>query len=126
MAFSRQERRHPEKEDFMKKLMNEQRRRQIQAIAAIPDDQIDTSDIPELTEEQMGKAVRGLLYRPIKRPVTMRLDADVIEWLKREGPGYQTKANKLLRDEMLRSYRTGKVVRSDSGTRKPHRRTRAR
>jgi uncharacterized protein (DUF4415 family) len=44
----------------------------------------------------------GELYRPIKRPVTMRLDADVVEWLKREGRGYQTKANAILRQAMVR------------------------
>lgn len=96
----------------MKKLTNEQRRRQIQSLVALPDDEIDTSDIPELTEEQMRRAVRGQFYRPIKRPVTMRLDADVIDWLKKDGPGYQTKANRLLRHEMLRSYRTTKAAQS--------------
>jgi uncharacterized protein (DUF4415 family) len=96
----------------MKKLTNEQRRRQIQAVAAIPDDQIDTSDIPELTADQMKKAIRSRFYRPVKRPVTMRLDADVVEWLKSDGPGYQTKANKLLRAEMLRSYGRAKPVQS--------------
>ena len=40
---------------------------------------------------------RGEMYRPVKKPVTMRLDADVIHWLKSQGPGYQTKANRLLR-----------------------------
>jgi uncharacterized protein (DUF4415 family) len=90
----------------MKKLSSRERQRQLRAIAAIPDDQIDTSDIPELTPEQMRRAVRGRMYRPIKKPVTMRLDADVISWLKKDGRGYQTKANRLLRDEMLRSFRS--------------------
>jgi len=47
--------------------------------------------------------VRGRMYRPIKKPVTMRLDADVIAWLKEDGRGYQTKANALLRKEMVRA-----------------------
>jgi uncharacterized protein (DUF4415 family) len=93
----------------MKKLTASQRNKQLKAIAALRDEQIDTSDIPELTEEQLRRAVRGQMYRPIKKPVTMRLDMDVIEWLKREGPGYQTKANSLLRREMLRSYRKKKT-----------------
>jgi uncharacterized protein (DUF4415 family) len=71
----------------------------------MPNKAIDTSDIPELTEEQMRRAVRGRMYRPVKRPVTMRLDADIIEWLKQQGPGYQTKANGILRAEMLRRHR---------------------
>jgi len=88
----------------MKRLTTEQRRKELAAIATMPEDQIQTSDIPELTLEQLRRGVRGQMYRPIKKPVTMRLDADVIEWLKRDGPGYQTKANRLLRAEMLRSY----------------------
>jgi uncharacterized protein (DUF4415 family) len=88
----------------MKKLKNRQRQRELKAVAAIHDDRIDTSEIPELTEEQLSRAVRGQMYRPVKKPVTMRLDADVIAWLKEDGRGYQTKANALLRKEMLRSY----------------------
>ncbi|HKD14428.1 MAG TPA: BrnA antitoxin family protein [Candidatus Angelobacter sp.] len=96
----------------MKKLTTEERKRQITNIVAIADDQIDTSDIPELTDEQLSRAIRGRFYRPVKRPVTMRLDADVIDWLKKDGPGYQTKANRLLRAEMLRSYGRAKPVQS--------------
>jgi uncharacterized protein (DUF4415 family) len=43
-------------------------------------------------------------YRPIKKPVTLRLDADVLAWLKKSGRGYQTRINralrKLMKDEM--------------------------
>lgn len=87
----------------MKKMTSEQRRRELEAVAAMADDQVDTSDIPELTYEQLQKGVRGRMYRPIKRPVTMRLDADVIQWLKEGGRGYQTKANRLLRAAMQQS-----------------------
>lgn len=82
---------------------SEKRRKELAALAAMPDERIDFSDIPELTEQHFRNARRGQFYRPVKRPVTMRLDADVIEWLKQDGPGYQTKANRLLRTEMLRS-----------------------
>jgi uncharacterized protein (DUF4415 family) len=92
----------------MKKLTNKRRQRELKAMAAVPAHRIDTSDIPELTEEQLKRAVRGQMYRPVKKPVTIRLDADVIEWLKQEGPGYQTKANALLRREMIRCYRDRK------------------
>ena len=85
----------------MKKLTEKQRQLELARIAAIPDDEIDTSDIPGLTAEQMQRAVRGRFYRPLKKPVTMRLDADVLDWLKSDGAGYQTKANRLLRAEML-------------------------
>ncbi len=43
----------------------------------------------------------GKFYRPKKRPVTMRLDEDVVLWLKGYGRGYQTKANMLLRHAMV-------------------------
>jgi uncharacterized protein (DUF4415 family) len=88
----------------MKKLTYKRRQEELDAIAAIPDDQIDLSDIAELTADQLSRAVRGQMYRPVKKPVTMRLDADVIAWLKEGGPGYQTKANSLLRKEMIRSF----------------------
>lgn len=87
----------------MKKLSEHERQRALDRIAALPDDQIDLSDIPEITEEQFRRGIRGLFYRPLKKPVTIRLDADVIEWLKQGGRGYQTKANALLRREMIRS-----------------------
>ena len=86
----------------MKKISDKEIERQLAALAAMRDEDIDTSDIPEITEEQFRTGVRGLFYRPLKKPVTMRLDADVIAWLKREGRGYQTKANALLRREMIR------------------------
>ena len=42
----------------------------------------------------------GVLYRPIKKPVTLRLDADVISWFKESGRGYQTRINRALRKMM--------------------------
>ena len=91
----------------MKKLTGKQRQKELEILAALPANRIDTSDVPELTEAQLRRGVRGM-YRPVKKPVTIRLDADVIAWLKEDGRGYQTKANALLRREMIRSYRTKK------------------
>jgi uncharacterized protein (DUF4415 family) len=45
----------------------------------------------------------GSLYRPIKKPVTLRIDADVLAWFKKQGPGYQTRINRALRNVMLES-----------------------
>jgi uncharacterized protein (DUF4415 family) len=84
------------------------RRREIAAIAAKTDATIDFSDMPEVVD-WTGAEV-GRFFRPIKRPVTMRLDNDVIEWLKSYGRGYQTKANLLLRHAMEAHRRT--VVKS--------------
>lgn len=97
----------------MKKLTGSRRQKELKAIAAIPDERIDTSDIPELSDEQLAHAVRSQMYRPLKKPVTMRLDADVIAWLKEQGRGYQTKANALLRREMLRSYEQKKRAKGE-------------
>jgi uncharacterized protein (DUF4415 family) len=47
-----------------------------------------------LTEEWSG------YYRPIKKPVTLRLDADVLAWFRKKGPGYQTRINQALRKLM--------------------------
>ena len=66
---SQRERRLLGSEDSMKKLTSKQRQKELKAIAAIPDDRINTSDIPELTGEQLSRAIRGQMYRPIKRPV---------------------------------------------------------
>ena len=56
-------------------------KRMLSALAALPDSQIDTSDIPELPLSAWKDAVRGKFYRPVKRAVSMRLDADVIAGL---------------------------------------------
>jgi len=74
------------------------RSRELIALAALPDSKIDTSDIPEITG--WSRAVVGRFYRPIKRSVTVRLDADVLAWLKSSGRGYQTRLNQLLRRAM--------------------------
>jgi uncharacterized protein (DUF4415 family) len=72
--------------------------KELAALAQLPDDKIDLSDAPELPD--WSTAVVGKFYRPIKRPVTVRIDADVLAWLKRSGPGYQTRINALLRQAM--------------------------
>jgi uncharacterized protein (DUF4415 family) len=76
-------------------------KRELAALAAIPEDKIDTSDIPELPPSAWKDAVRGKFCRPLKQAVSMRLDADVVAWLKKRGKGYQTRANSILRQRML-------------------------
>ena len=78
-----------------------QQRRKIAAIAAMPDSEIDFSDIPRLPESFWKRAVRNPFYRPVKKQVTVRLDSDVIAWLRRQGKGYQTRLNHLLRAAMM-------------------------
>jgi uncharacterized protein (DUF4415 family) len=72
---------------------------ELEALAALPDEQIDTQDIPEVSDWSGMK--RGLFYRPIKQQITLRLDADVIAWFKSRKPGgegYQTDINRALRE----------------------------
>lgn len=73
-----------------------EQRAELEALAAMPDAEIDTSDIPVVTD--WSGAVRGAFYRPIKKPVALRLDADVLAWFKQGGEGYQTRINAALRE----------------------------
>ncbi|PCI71364.1 MAG: 3-oxoacyl-ACP synthase [Gammaproteobacteria bacterium] len=66
-------------------------------LAKMKDSEIDTSDIAELDDDFFKQAV---IRVPTKKSVTMRLDADVLEWYKSQGSGYQTRINKLLRSYM--------------------------
>ena len=68
-----------------------------QRLAAQTDEQIDTSDVPELGDAFFKNAE---LHIPPKQAVTIRLDVDVLEWFKDQGSGYQTRINQLLRRYM--------------------------
>lgn len=81
--------------------VTEERREELARLAALPDDQIDLSDIPELNDAQLAGMQPAALYRPIKHQITARLDADVLVWLKAGGQGYQTRMNTILRRAML-------------------------
>ena len=82
--------------------MTPARKRRLTKLAKQLDNEIDYSDSPQLTEEFWRNAVRNPFYRPVKKQITLRLDADVIDWLRRQGEGYQTRANALLRDIMVK------------------------
>ncbi len=80
---------------------------QIQALEALPDDQIDTTDAPEILD--WSDARRGVFYRPVKRQITLRLDTDIVAWFKahaRNGRGYQTDINRALREHVQRTARS--------------------
>jgi uncharacterized protein (DUF4415 family) len=81
-------------------------RAQIKALKAKQqEDDVDVSDIPELTEQFWRNAVRNPYYRPIKQQLTLRLDADLVAWFKRrakDGRGYQTGINRALREYVER------------------------
>jgi len=90
----------------MKKLTKEQKL-QIARVAAKKDPDIDLSEMPEVID--WSGAEIGKFHRTPKKPVTMRLDADVLEWLKSYGEGYQTKANMLLRHAMMQTVPAGQA-----------------
>lgn len=82
-----------------KKPLSQSERRQLAKLTALPEDAVDTADIPEAPAENWIYARRGEFYRPRKQTVTMRLDADVLAWFKESasGRGYQTEINRVLR-----------------------------
>jgi len=77
--------------------------KELRTLRSMTDEEIDLSDIP--VRADWRKAVVGKFYRPIKKSLTIRIDADVLAWLKRPGRGYQTRINGLLRQAMESSPR---------------------
>jgi uncharacterized protein (DUF4415 family) len=76
--------------------------KELAALNELSDDDIDFSDIPETSFADWQNAVRGRFYRPVKKQLTVRIDADVLEWLKASGSkGYQQRLNQILRKAML-------------------------
>ena len=80
---------------------SEEERAALRELVSRPGYEPDTSEIPVMTDEQWENAIRGGHYRPIKKQVTARVDADVLAWLKAQGKGYQSRINAILRREML-------------------------
>jgi uncharacterized protein (DUF4415 family) len=85
--------------------LTDTQRKHLAELEALPDESIDTSDIPELSDDAWSAGVRGRFYRPVKQQITARVDADVLEWLKSQGKGYQSRLNAILRREMLASLK---------------------
>ena len=85
--------------------LTDQQKAELEALNAMPDGDIDYSDIPPLSDEFWKNAVRNPFYKPTKTLTTVRLDADVLMWLKSKGKGYQTRINAILREAMLRELK---------------------
>jgi len=75
-------------------------KKQIKKLSNKADNAIDYSDIPELHFDQLGKPVVGKFYRPIKKQISIRIDADILDWFKREGKKYQSLINQACREFM--------------------------
>ena len=79
--------------------LTDEQKAQLAGLENLTDAGINTSDIPE--QKDWTGARRGLFYRPIKKQLTLRLDADVIDWFRQREPngeGYQTRINEALRE----------------------------
>lgn len=84
--------------------VSEQQAEELRRLAEQPEEAVDTSDIPEISD--WADAQRGRFYRPVKQQITLRIDADVIAWFKARGDGYQTRINAALR-EYIEQHRHG-------------------
>lgn len=73
--------------------LTDQQKAELAALEAMPDSEIDYSDIPPLDESFWQNAVRNPFYKPTKTATTVRIDSDVLAWLKASGKGYQTRLN---------------------------------
>jgi len=85
--------------------LSEKQKTELSALAARPDSEIDYSDIAPLAEAFWKNAIRGRFYKPIKTSTTVRIDSDVLVWLRAQGKGYQSRINAILRREMLSSLK---------------------
>ena len=85
--------------------MTPARKRKLAKVTSRPDSEIDFSEIPPLKESFWKNAVRNPFYRPVKQQLTVRLDADVVVWLRQQGKGYQTRLNQVLRQAMLKDIK---------------------
>ena len=85
--------------------LTKKQKAELAALAARPDTEIDYSDIPPLTEKFWKNAIRGQYYKPIKTSTTVRIDSDVLAWLRAQGKGYQSRINAILRRKMLESLK---------------------
>ncbi|SEE69189.1 Uncharacterized conserved protein, DUF4415 family [Rhizobiales bacterium GAS191] len=76
--------------------LTEAQKAELEALAGMPDNTIDTSDMPPVTDFTGG--IRGAFFRPIKKPLSLRLDADIVDWFRQGGEGYQSRINAALRE----------------------------
>ena len=83
--------------------------KELAALAAMAESDVDYSDIPATTAQDWKSAVRGKSYRPVKQQLTVRIDADVVAWVKGQGKGYQSRLNTILRSAMLRIKEPGSI-----------------
>ncbi|MDR1841693.1 MAG: BrnA antitoxin family protein [Holophagales bacterium] len=79
-----------------------ERETELKALMERPDSEIDFSDMPELDDDFFKNAIPGRFYKPTKKHMSLRIDSDVVAWFQRQGKGYQSRLNAILREAMLR------------------------
>jgi uncharacterized protein (DUF4415 family) len=79
-----------------------EQREELEKLRRMKDEDIDLTEMPELGDSFFKNATQPNLYRPLKTSTTVRIDSEIIAWLKSYGKGYQTKINAILRAEMIR------------------------
>jgi uncharacterized protein (DUF4415 family) len=89
--------------------LTDEQQAEIRALSEMPDSEINCSDIPHLDDAFWKNALRNPFYKPKKTSTTVRVDSDVLTWLKSQGKGYQTRMNAILREAMLRSLHHNKT-----------------
>ena len=94
--------------------LTDDEKRQLEYTRNLPDDQIDTGDIPELPGMEWRPRTAYIGLMPVlgtrKKSVTIRLDEDVVRWFKKQGKGWQTKMNWVLRLYFASHRKTGVKV----------------
>jgi uncharacterized protein (DUF4415 family) len=93
--------------------LTDERKAELKALADKPDSEIDYSEIPPLDEAFWARAAPNPFFKPVKIPASVRIDSDVLAWLKNQGKGYQTRINKILREAMLRDNEAAKQAAGD-------------
>jgi len=70
-----------------------------QRLKQMRDEDIDFSDLPEIPPEDFAQALVRKGLKPIARKsqITLRIDADVLEWFRAKGVGYQSQMNAVLK-----------------------------
>jgi uncharacterized protein (DUF4415 family) len=86
--------------------LTEAQREQLRNLAAMRDEDIDFSDAPPMKFENAfpfrDRHLYKHLFKPLKQSTTVRIDADVLHWLRAKGKGYQTRINAILREAMAK------------------------
>ncbi len=87
-------------------VLSDKQRAMLAKLAEKSETEIDYSDAPPSSPNaEWYRAALSPLYRPAKQVTTIRLDADILVWLKSSGKGYQTRINSILRQSMLQDLK---------------------